>query len=349
MNTFPTEININIQRVEDLRIKLNGKEYALIPIVDNEEEEHRPDDAPTLAVFVEQLIQDLRREGRVRTSETYHGALASFKKFLQGKDIAISAIDSTLIANYEHHLKEQGLISNSTSFYMRVLRTIYNKAVACHYTTDKQPFAKVYTGIGKTVKRAISLESIQRISHLTGLSKKEEWARDLFLLSFYTRGMSFIDLANLSPQNIKDGILTYRRHKTGQEIIMRWEPQMQAIVNRHPSANSKYLLPIIKRSNGHERCQYREGLRIVNAMLKPVGRKAGLNEPLTMYVARHSWASIARSMNVPLNIISQGMGHTSEQTTQIYLKSLSNKGLDAANANIIQAVNKQPLKKPINK
>ena len=211
MNTYPIEININIQRVEDLRIKLNGKEYALIPIVDNEEEEHRPDDAPTLAVFVEQLIQDLRREGRVRTSETYHGALASFKKFLQGKDIAISAIDSTLIANYEHHLKEQGLISNSTSFYMRVLRTIYNKAVACHYTTDKQPFAKVYTGIGKTAKRAISLESIQRISHLTGLSKKEEWARDLFLLSFYTRGMSFIDLANLSPQNIKDGILTYRR------------------------------------------------------------------------------------------------------------------------------------------
>ena len=215
MNTYPIEININIQHVEDLRIKLNGKEYALIPIVDNEEEEHRRDDAPTLAVFVEQLIQDLRREGRVRTSETYHGALASFKKFLQGKDIAISAIDSTLIANYEHHLKEQGLISNSTSFYMRVLRTIYNKAVACHYTTDKQPFAKVYTGIGKTVKRAISLESIQRISHLTGLSKKEEWARDLFLLSFYTRGMSFIDLANLSPQNIKDGILTYRRHKTG--------------------------------------------------------------------------------------------------------------------------------------
>ena len=96
MNTYPIEININIQRVEDLRIKLNGKEYALIPIVDNEEEEHRPDDAPTLAVFVEQLIQDLRREGRVRTSETYHGALASFKKFLQGKDIAISAIDSTI-------------------------------------------------------------------------------------------------------------------------------------------------------------------------------------------------------------------------------------------------------------
>ena len=86
MDTYPIEININIQHVEDLRIKLNGKEYALIPIVDNEEEEHRPDDAPTLAVFVEQLIQDLRREGRVRTSETYHGALASFKKFLQGKD-----------------------------------------------------------------------------------------------------------------------------------------------------------------------------------------------------------------------------------------------------------------------
>ncbi|MBO5594955.1 MAG: site-specific integrase [Prevotella sp.] len=349
MKTVPIEININIQHVEDLRIKLNGKEYALVPIEDSKEEQQVQSNAPTLTAFVEQLIQDLRREGRVRTSETYHGALTSFKKFLQGKDIAISAIDSTLIAKYEQHLKGQGLISNSTSFYMRVLRTIYNKAVANHYTTDKQPFAKVYTGIGKTAKRAISLEAIQRISHLTGLTKKEEWARDLFLLSFYTRGMAFIDLANLSPQNIKNGILTYRRHKTGQEIIMRWEPQMQAIVNRHPSPNKQYLLPIIKRINGRERCQYREGLRVVNAMLKPVGRKVGLTEPLTMYVARHSWASIARSMNIPLNIISQGMGHTSEQTTQIYLKSLRNKGLDAANANIIKAVSNLTTNELINK
>lgn len=337
MNTQTIEININIKRIEDLRIKLNGRAYTLTPV--NEVSNEKQADDPTLLnEYAQRLIAQLKQENRQRTSETYHYALKSFRGFLPEGDIAISDIDAPLICRYEKYLKDKGLVSNTTSFYMRVLRTIYNKAVACGITPDKKPFTEVYTGIGKTVKRAIPLDAIQRISGLRGLSAQEIWTRDMFLFSFYTRGMSFVDMAYLTPQNIKNGVLTYRRRKTKQEITMRWEPQMQEIVDRYPPTNSRYLLPIIRRNKNNDRRQYTEAQRVVNAVLKQIGKKAEIEEPLTMYVARHSWASIAQAMNVPINVISQGMGHTTEKTTLIYLKSLLNKGLDKANANIIDAV-----------
>lgn len=334
----PIEIHFNIIDVEHIRIKLNGQEYKLVPVNNNTPTTPR-NDAPTLNAFGEQLIRKLRQEGRLRTSETYRCTLNSFAAFHTKDDISFSEIDEQLIEDYEQFMKDKGLSSNSSSFYLRVLRTIYNKAVACNYAIDQKPFRRVYTGIGKTVKRAIPLDAIRRISQLSDLTNSESLARDMFLFSFYTRGMSFIDMAYLKPQNLQEGILSYKRHKTGQKLTIRWEPQMQDIIRRHPSPNKDYLLPIIKRSNGHERCQYREAQRLINGVLKSVGKKANIDTPLTMYVARHSWASIARSMNIPVNIISEGMGHDSEKTTQIYLKSLNNKELNNANANIIEAVN----------
>ena len=335
-DTIEININIGTNNVDNIRVILNHQEYRLIPVENSTEA--ADSDIPTLKVFAHQLIQRLKQEGRLRTSETYRCSLNRFLEYWAQDDIPLNRINAPLIEDYELYLKKKGLISNSTSFYMRVLRTIYNKAVAAKYIPDQSPFSNVYTGIGKTAKRAISLDAIQRISQLTQLSRYEELARDLFLFSFYTRGMSFIDMAYLTPQNIQNGTLTYLRHKTSQRLTMRWEPQMQEIVDRHPAQNENFLLPIIKRCNGHERCQYREAQRMINVVLKTIAQKAGISIPLTMYVARHSWASIARSLNVPVNIISEGMGHYSEQTTQIYLKSLNNKDLDDANANIIQAV-----------
>lgn len=324
--------------MEKIRIKLNGKEYKLTPVNNNEQEDAQSD-IPTLSAFAEQLIRELKHQHRYRTAETYRCALNSFLRFLPEDDIVLSKINRLLISDYEHFMKNKGIVRNSTSFYMRVLRTIYNKAVAYNYVADQKPFDKVYTGIGKTAKRAISIEEIIRIHQLTGLTHYEALARDLFLFSFYTRGMAFIDMAYLTPQNIQNGVLTYRRHKTGEKLSMRWESKMQEIINQNPSPNNHYLLPIIKHNNGHERSQYRDIQRIINSTLKTIGEKAGIEIPLTMYVARHSWASIAHSMNVPINVISDGLGHHSEHTTQIYLKTLNTKALNTVSTNIINAIN----------
>lgn len=341
MNHNSITLNLATAVADDIRIIVNNIEYALTPVGNSTADSQRP----SLAEFAATLCLQLRSNGQHRTAETYRCATHRFLTYLKQTDIGFDQMGTTLIDDYERHLKYQGMRSNSISFYMRVLRTIYNRAVDKGYTADRKPFRHAYTGMAKTTKRAIGIDAIQRIARLDGLDDHELLARDLFLFSLYTRGMSFVDIAYLQPRNISNGTLTYRRRKTGQLLTMRWEPQMQDIVDRHPSANPDYLLPIIKRSNGRERSQYRECQRMVNVMLKHIARRAAISQPLTMYVARHSWASIAHTMGIPLKTISEGMGHTSEHMTRVYLKSLDPSRLDNTNAAIIQAVS-QPSNQP---
>lgn len=130
------EINFNTLDVEKFRIKLNGKEYKLTPVNNNEQEDAQSD-IPTLSAFAEQLIRELKHQHRYRTAETYRCALNSFLRFLPEDDIALSKINRLLISDYEHFMKNKGIVRNSTSFYMRVLRTIYNKAIAYNYVLTK--------------------------------------------------------------------------------------------------------------------------------------------------------------------------------------------------------------------
>ena len=164
-----------------------------------------------------------------------------------------------------------------------------------------------------------------------------DYARDMFLFSFYTRGMSFIDMAYLKKSDLKNGILTYRRRKTGQQLTIKWEKCMEEIVNKYEGRSAmQYLLPIITNSFANERVQYMNALSRVNVTLKEVARLVDLQIPLTMYCARHGWASVAKSKNIPLSVISEGMGHDSEETTRIYLASLDTSVVDRANSLILK-------------
>ena len=164
----------------------------------------------------------------------------------------------------------------------------------------------------------------------------KRFARDMFLFSFYTRGMSFVDIAFLQKKNLKGNMLFYRRKKTNQQLIIYWEACMQEIVKTYEAdISSPYLFSIISESIGNPRKQYQKVMFRINRQLKHIGRDLGLNHPLTMYCARHSWASIARDEGIPLSVISEGMGHESEKTTQIYLSSLKTEVIDRANRKIL--------------
>jgi len=240
------------------------------------------------------------------------------------------------MTEYEASLKSYGVAMNTVSFYNRILRAVYNRAVEKEMTVQRYPFKHVYTGIDKTVKRAVPLKIIKRIKDLDLSFKSSlDFARDMFLFSFYTRGMSFIDMAYLKKKDLQNGILSYRRRKTGQQLFIKWEKSMQEIIDKYPANENGYLLPIIK-TDRNERLQYRNALRLVNNKLKEISVSIGLQAKLTMYVSRHSWASIAKSQNIPLSVISAGMGHDSENTTQIYLASLDNSTIDKANDLILK-------------
>lgn len=290
-----------------------------------------------LSCFMQEIIRQLERLGKIRTSETYTSALSSFMKFCDGRDIPLCEMDDSYIKLYESWLKGNGICLNTISFYMRILRAVYNRAVERGYVEQKYPFKNVYTGVDKTVKRAVNLETIRRIKNMDLSSKRVlDFARDMFMFSFYTRGMSFIDMANLKRKDLRNGILSYRRHKTGQQMSVKWESCMQEIVDKHGSYyGSQYILPIL-RYPYNNRNQYKNELFRINKCLKMIANIAGLSIPLTMYVARHSWASIAKSKNIPVSVISQGMGHDSEMTTQIYLASLDTSVVDNANRLILE-------------
>lgn len=289
--------------------------------------------------FAESLIENVSQLGRARTAETYTVSLNSFRRFRRAEDLPLGAIDSDLIEAYEAYLKRCGTSLNTSSFYMRNLRAIYNRAVEKDLTPQNSPFRHVYTGVDKTIKRAISLTAIRQIKHLQlPPNTSADLARDIFLFSFYTRGMAFVDIAHLKKRDLRNGVLTYRRRKTGQQLSIKWEECMQAIVDKYQDRRSPYLLPIIRDDGSTARAQYLCKSHNINRNLKSIGEKVGLSIPLTMYVARHAWASIAHSKNIPLSVISEGMGHDSESTTRIYLASLDNSVIDQANSIILSSL-----------
>lgn len=289
--------------------------------------------------FIRRQIHHKEQIGKVRSSETYRSMLNSFTCFRKGVDLTFDMMDGILMELYEAWMRKCGLTRNSTSFYMRILRTNYKLAVEKGVTPDRHPFRKVYCGIDKTVKRSLPFSEIKKISALD-LSRKPsmDFARDMFMFSFCTRGMSFIDMAYLKKADLNNGCLAYRRKKTGQLMMIEWTKQMQDIIDKYKSDGTSYLLPIITREDGSERRQYQNQMRKTNRLLKDIANRAGLPMPLSMYYARHSWATIARGRDVPLAVISEGLGHDSETTTQIYLDSIKSSEVDKVNRMILEGL-----------
>ena len=309
----------------------------------------------SLFQFMNLLIALLIKNGQYRTSLHYKATLNSFKRYRDDKDIALCEIDAEEMRSYEaylHHTAE--VCSNTSSFYLRILRATYNKAVAKGLTPQQHPFKEVYTGIAKTRKRAISTENVsqmKRLDSVKNLTPKEEMARDAFLMSFYLRGISFIDLAHLRKSNLKDGYLHYTRSKTRQRLTIRWEKDMQELMEKYQAqtASSPYLFPFLvddgNRSQNKTIDKKKEEVRLyhnaearISYHLRKLGDKIGVKGKLTLYVARHSWATTARGNDISMSVISEALGHHSETTTQIYLNSIKSSEVDDANAKILAAL-----------
>lgn len=331
-------IRWDVERLRKIDRKLDAKGFAYTAddIID---EFTRYAHEYTLFNFMESIITKLKQNGKIRTSETYRSALNSFRKFWENKDIMLDCITSETMEAYEAWHKRRGVTPNTISFYTRILRAAYNRAVEDDIIENRNPFRHVYTGVDKTVKRALPLGIIKKIKELDlSLTPALDYARDMFLMSFYLRGMSFIDMAFLRKTDLRDGCITYRRRKTGQQLIIEWTKEMRQILEKYPENRSCYLLPIIRKAGVNERSTYRNVGYNINRNLKSIAGMVGVTIPLTLYVARHSWASAAKTKGIPLSVISEGMGHDSETTTQIYLASLDTSAVDRANTIILNSL-----------
>ncbi len=297
-----------------------------------------------VSAFGAEVIEACRLAGRLGTARNYERTLSSFGAFIREKgwgDLPFGKVTPSLIAEYERWLIGRGLMRNSSSFYMRNLRSIFNRAAEAGAACPQHLFKDVYTGIDRTRKRAVDEEFVVRLQKMDlRWSGALAMARDLFLFSYCTRGMAFVDLAFLRKEDIGGGAIRYVRRKTGQLLTVALEPCMGLIINRYWTDSGPYVFPIITSLDptaAYE--QYRIALNYHNRKLKRLA--ALLGEPLSLssYTARHTWATTARNRHIPISVISAGMGHTSEKTTQIYLAALDNSVIDSANRGIVDCLN----------
>ncbi len=291
--------------------------------------------------FVEERIRMLKKQKRKRTAENYKTALNSLVSFMQKESIPFQIITEEKMSQYQEWLISENLSMNTISCYLRTLRSIYNKAVKAGLVSQIHPFKETYTKIDETRKRAISASQMQRLKSLDlNIENNKSLTRDLFLFSFYTRGMSFIDMAYLQKRNIANGQITYKRQKTNQEIKIKLEPCMQKIIDRYVKDENEYIFPIISSAEPDQAdTQYRSKQCYYNRLLKEVGMRAKIETPLSFYVARHTWASLAFHNKIDLEIISKALGHTSLKTTLIYIKAIGKESaINHANSKLIRSI-----------
>jgi len=331
----------------------------------------------------EQIAQ-LTADNRLGTARNYTRTLRSFSGFLGGGELPFAAFTERLVEEYNAYLLRRGVVRNTVSFYMRILRSVYNKAVRRRLAEPASPFGGVYTGVDRTRKRAIDERLIARLKSLDlPVSGALPLARDLFVFSYCMRGMAFVDMAFLRKKDMRDGAIHYVRRKTQRrelfqqtvvvvqrDLILRIGPgrvlgrQHREKIGRIARARSVpaddlaharlqmhgHPLPrlaahVVDRPVPHvlfpEKSHVDERpLNYYNRLLKKLASLLGLDSGLSSYTSRHSWATAARNHNVPLPVISAGMGHTSERTTQIYLSALETSVIDSANRKILASLNR---------
>ena len=293
------------------------------------------------SIYFEKQIEYLFNQGRFSTCRNYRTAIRSFLTFRQGQDIRLNEITSKLIGEYECWLKSTGVSMGTVSCYLRSLRAVYNKAVMENLVEDKLPFRKCFTGYPKSDKRSITLDEIYRLKALHIKSKGHvKMVRDIFLFCIYACGMPFVDVAFLRKYQISDDdYVTYQRHKTHQRIRFRLLPCAKEIVDRYSLMDSEYVFPFLTETKPEAAFkQYKKKLCYYNKLLKSLGKQAGIEHPLTSYVSRHTWASLAYDQNTEVSVISKALGHTSPHTTFVYIKGIDDNRLDTANSRIAQQI-----------
>lgn len=323
-------------------LNIVGHHLEICITVKNEDSKPAPTAYGDMVEFMRGIITEKETAGQFRTAEAYRATLNCWLRFIDPEKAMpwkmVTSRSMTLFADY---LKKRGATKNTQSFYFRILRAVCNRAQEEGVAVlPGNLFDNVYTGKARTRKRALPIEDIRKIAVAEPKNRKEQLARDMFIFSFITRGMAPIDMALLRKGNIVDGRLAYRRHKTGRAITMEWITEMREIADRYVRDGSDYLFPLVSSDGAEGWRQFKRSSQMVNYHLRKLGKRLNMPMHLTLYVARHSWATVAKSTGVPTALISEAMGHVSERMTQVYLGSIDVGRVDSANREIVDLLYK---------
>lgn len=288
--------------------------------------------------FASRLIEERRQAGRDNTADLYRTTRNRVCRFMRGKELDPRKITPEWVSRFAASLRAEGLRPNSVRTYLSNLRTIYNQA--CREGGGVRPPLSPFEGVmprkERGESRALDERTLREIAalRLEDSDRRRELALDLARFSFLACGMPFADLARLTSGNIQGDEIVYRRKKTGALIRIGLTPATRGLIAKYAVSGSRYLFPILpaERVAGHE--EYKALLRSYNRTLREIGASLSTPVRITSYTLRHSWATAAYRKHVPIAVISQALGHTSEQTTRYYLAALDPSELNQANERV---------------
>lgn len=305
-----------------------------------------------LLSLLDEVIQEYRANRQWGTAHVYRSVYNSFSSYNKGVDLPFALLTSAKLKDYENHLRARACRWNTVATYMKVLKAVYNRAVDSGLASFvPRLFKGVRTSPVVERKRALEAEVMGK---LLAASPAQEGgvvagdasprsARLLFSLMFLLRGIPFVDLVYLRKSDLRDGVLHYRRHKTGRPLTVRLTPEACTLIRAlqvGTARPSPYLLPILTLPEGTEAAyrEYQCALRRFNHRLKQLGEELLGIPGLSSYQARHTWATAAYHCEVHPGIISEAMGHSSIGITEIYLKPFRDQRIDRANRQVIDFV-----------
>ena len=279
----------------------------------------------------ENYINRLRKEGRYSTAHVYKNALYSFSKFCGTLNMSFRQVTKERLRRYGQYLYECGLKPNTISTYMRMLRSIYNRGVeAGSAPYVPRLFHDVYTGVDVCQKKALPAGELHKLLYEDPKSERLRRTQIIAALMFQFCGMSFADLAHLEKSALDQSVLRYNRIKTKTPMSVEVLDTAKGMINQLRSNQEPipdcpdYLFDILcgnkKRKDERAYREYQSALRRFNNRLKDLARALRLKSPVSSYTLRHSWATTAKYRGVPIEMISESLGHKSIKTTQIYLK-----------------------------
>lgn len=252
--------------------------------------------------YANSCVEKLRDEGRYDAANKLKMYLRRFIAYLGKNEVPFKDFDALLMRNYHTWLKNQELGRNTISLYIRNLKRVYRLAVDDGLATDSNPFEGMDVSYRvKKERNGLTLDEVKRLRDLdlSGESQMTIFARDIFLFTVYARGMRSDDIFRLTSKNIRDGQLTYRQHVTGRKISFPWEPALQEIADRYKQKGTARLFPVITTKDPREQWKQYDGiLHRINYSLKKLGERIGLDYPLNLTVARHSWESMTKSVSI---------------------------------------------------
>lgn len=286
--------------------------------------------------FHESLIEEIKNAGKLSTSNIEKDTLKSIQRFFNRTEITFKDLSVDAIYKYQSFLNSNNNSQSTIGIRIRTLRAVFNKAIdreiipATTYPFNKFKVSKIKES-GK--KEYLSEEELVLLKNAELLKKNDIFARDMFLLSFYGRGINFIDLIKLKKTDLYKETITYKRSKT--EVIVNfkindfWKDKLAQYIS---PTDSLYLFNIIQNNQSSEiylNNKKEKYLKTyINTPLKRIITDLGIKKKITYYCARHSFATILKFNNISIDIIKEALGHKDIKSTMSYLNTLPSNTLD---------------------